>query len=256
MPDKEHYKSYLLRLWREGDGKGKGGQERQVWRASLQSPHSDRRMGFATLEGLFRFLRQQAGALPGEHSEGVEPTANVRWRWEKSRRPLLWLWRTLVVLVYLPLAFSRPTHTSQADEYGQVAELSHPITGYKLIAGLRGATRQADRIADAIAAFEINVHLLHDDHFEERYRSTGGERSASAFTYGNAVYMRTSSPTLLSDLVHEGTHALDYLSGWAMSRRLRELRAYYHERQFQRAKGVPIHFESLIEMVVFVCGRY
>jgi len=35
MPDKEYYKSYLLRLWREGDGKGKGDQQRQVWRASL-----------------------------------------------------------------------------------------------------------------------------------------------------------------------------------------------------------------------------
>ena len=47
------YLSYLLRLW----------QTRQdgtlVWRASLQSPDTGERQGFASLEALLVFLRQE-----------------------------------------------------------------------------------------------------------------------------------------------------------------------------------------------------
>jgi hypothetical protein len=47
------YVAYLLRLWRE-----KGGGTTQ-WRASLQDPHSGERVGFADLEELFDYLRQE-----------------------------------------------------------------------------------------------------------------------------------------------------------------------------------------------------
>jgi hypothetical protein len=50
---KRGYTSYLLRLWSIED---KG---RLVWRASLESPHSDERWGFASLDALFAFLRQE-----------------------------------------------------------------------------------------------------------------------------------------------------------------------------------------------------
>ena len=50
---KTGYASYLLRLWPIED---KG---RLVWRASLESPHSDERWGFASLDALFAFLRQE-----------------------------------------------------------------------------------------------------------------------------------------------------------------------------------------------------
>ena len=49
------YLSYLLRLWPEG------GEEEAVWRASLESPHTGERVGFASLEELFDYLRQQTG---------------------------------------------------------------------------------------------------------------------------------------------------------------------------------------------------
>jgi hypothetical protein len=49
------YASYLLRLWRAR------GEERAAWRASLESPHTGERKGFASLEDLFNFLRQQTG---------------------------------------------------------------------------------------------------------------------------------------------------------------------------------------------------
>jgi hypothetical protein len=50
--DKEQadYLSYLLRLWRVS------GEEKAVWRASLESPHTGERKGFAGLADLFTFL--------------------------------------------------------------------------------------------------------------------------------------------------------------------------------------------------------
>ena len=49
------YLSYLLRLWRER------GSASIHWRASLQDPHSGQRMGFAHLDELVAFLREQTG---------------------------------------------------------------------------------------------------------------------------------------------------------------------------------------------------
>lgn len=48
------YLSYLLRLWQTR----RAGE--LVWRASLENPHTGERRGFATLEALFAFLRQQS----------------------------------------------------------------------------------------------------------------------------------------------------------------------------------------------------
>jgi len=47
------YLSYLLRLWRAGQ------RENSAWRASLESPHTGERWRFASLAGLFDFLRRQ-----------------------------------------------------------------------------------------------------------------------------------------------------------------------------------------------------
>ncbi len=47
------YLSYLLRLWQTSDGK------KQIWRASLESPGSGERQGFANLQDLFDFLQTQ-----------------------------------------------------------------------------------------------------------------------------------------------------------------------------------------------------
>jgi hypothetical protein len=51
---RQRYLSYLLRLWQTSDGK------KTVWRASLQSPSSEERHGFASLEELVSFLQAQA----------------------------------------------------------------------------------------------------------------------------------------------------------------------------------------------------
>ena len=55
------YRSYLLRLWQaHADGE-------LVWRASLQSPHTHERRGFASLADLFTFLESEVGdAVQGQ----------------------------------------------------------------------------------------------------------------------------------------------------------------------------------------------
>ena len=55
MSREQGYLSYLLRLWQT-----KSGGE-QVWRASLESPHTDERKSFASLTDLFTFLEQETG---------------------------------------------------------------------------------------------------------------------------------------------------------------------------------------------------
>ena len=50
------YLSYLLRLWRVGE-------EEATWRASLESSHTGERKGFASLDDLFGFLREQTGVV-------------------------------------------------------------------------------------------------------------------------------------------------------------------------------------------------
>jgi hypothetical protein len=49
------YMSYLLRLWQIRSGGA------LVWRASLESPHTGERVGFASLDDLFGFLWGQTG---------------------------------------------------------------------------------------------------------------------------------------------------------------------------------------------------
>lgn len=47
------YLSYLLRLWETTDG------EDVIWRASLESPGSGQREGFASLQRLMEFLEAE-----------------------------------------------------------------------------------------------------------------------------------------------------------------------------------------------------
>jgi hypothetical protein len=78
--------SYLLRVWQTSDG------ETRTWRASLERPGTEERQGFATLEELFEFLRQQALPLPeqgaapaGEQTPGGE-SAGLRADPQKQER--------------------------------------------------------------------------------------------------------------------------------------------------------------------------
>jgi|GEM_PF-2036331 len=62
------YVAYLMRLWRE-----KGGESTK-WCASLQDPHTGEKVGFASLEALFAYLRRVVAEEPG--SEGEQHSDN------------------------------------------------------------------------------------------------------------------------------------------------------------------------------------
>lgn len=57
------YVSYLLRLWRES-----AGEQRDIWRASLESTRTGELRGFASLDELFDYLRELTGMAQG-HAE-------------------------------------------------------------------------------------------------------------------------------------------------------------------------------------------
>jgi hypothetical protein len=57
-PEARQYVAYLLRLWRET------AVGPTHWRASLQDPESSERVGFATLEQLFSYLRKKTADPP------------------------------------------------------------------------------------------------------------------------------------------------------------------------------------------------
>lgn len=65
MDKRRPHRSYLLRLWQA---------EGSAWRASLESPHTGERHGFASLEALFAFLEAETAAAarrgPQEGSSG------------------------------------------------------------------------------------------------------------------------------------------------------------------------------------------
>ena len=65
------YISYLLRVWRSN------GDDSSSWRASLENPHTGERMGFACLEDLFTFLRQETGGTdsPEPDEQGRKETS-------------------------------------------------------------------------------------------------------------------------------------------------------------------------------------
>ena len=61
MNQQRRYLSYLLRLWQESPGAPP--RDPPLWRASLESPQSDERRGFASLDELFAYLQEQTSTV-------------------------------------------------------------------------------------------------------------------------------------------------------------------------------------------------
>jgi hypothetical protein len=59
------YLAYLLRLWQVRDN------DELLWRASLEDPHTGERRGFASLEMLVAFLREQTRSATQEQAEKI-----------------------------------------------------------------------------------------------------------------------------------------------------------------------------------------
>ena len=65
--EQRDYVSYLLRMWQDGGDKEPPQSKEAVWRATLQSPRTGERVGFASMDELVAFLLEQTG---------LEPTVN------------------------------------------------------------------------------------------------------------------------------------------------------------------------------------
>jgi len=68
MNKRAEYHSYLLRIWQTSNG------EKSVWSASLEKPGTNERLGFANLEALFRFLKDETrDQLPAPYCSADGP---------------------------------------------------------------------------------------------------------------------------------------------------------------------------------------
>jgi hypothetical protein len=64
MAKPKGYYSYLLRIWQTGEGPG------CTWCASLEQPGTGRQVGFATLDHLFAFLKEQTSPRADQAGAG------------------------------------------------------------------------------------------------------------------------------------------------------------------------------------------
>lgn len=144
-----------------------------------------------------------------------------------------------------------------ADRSAAMQSQAAGVTRTGLLDGLTGLTRQGDDVAAAIRQGDIKLSVLGDDLFEKAWRLKGGTGSApQAFAYGDALYVRGNARNILSEIVHEGTHGLDYLRGSSGTVHQWEKRAYYFERQFQLQGGGHVEFQTLDDMLRFILEHY
>jgi hypothetical protein len=72
MSDEQDYLAYLLRLWQiTSDGN-------IVWRASVESPHTGERHGFADMGALFAFLEEKTSCPARREVQACNPTSPAR----------------------------------------------------------------------------------------------------------------------------------------------------------------------------------
>ena len=134
------------------------------------------------------------------------------------------------------------------------SNVSH--TRDSLINEIDGHTEISSKIAKGLNNHSIHINVLGDRLFEEYL---GYDKKTVAVTIGNQIYLRSSSASIISDLIHEGTHVLDYLSGINV-KNIRswngEIRAYRAEREFQIKTKRKLDFENDDDLLVHVWKNY
>ena len=129
-------------------------------------------------------------------------------------------------------------------------------TRESLLRELDGQTPTSSAIADKIRRQEIKINVL-DDNLFNRY--LGYDNHTLAVTVGKQVYLRKNSASIISELVHEGQHALDFIHGIKESS-IRtwpgEIRAYKAEREFQMKTKRPVDFANENDLLVHVWRNY
>lgn len=156
----------------------------------------------------------------------------------------------------------RPRSSSQAapevlaKSGGMKGTLAGLTTREEIVDGLVGYTQQGNRVAAAIRNKKLGLNVMGDELFEKAYRLYGGDGNLPlAFAVEKQLYLRRSNGTL-SELVHEGTHGLDHLNGFSGTLYQWEKRAWFFERQFQKASRAPVDFEEVQDMLDHILFSY
>jgi RHS repeat-associated protein len=160
----------------------------------------------------------------------------------------------------------RPAWQGENDPraVGSLAGLSRD----EVLFELEGYTLQGSRVARAVREGRVRFNVLGDGLFERTYARHSGSavnaEQALGYHVKDQIYLRSTGK--LSEVVHEGTHSLDYLSGLypdnpvpgvkALSKKSRENRARFYERQFQIATGAQVEFPNIRRMLAYVHFRY
>ncbi len=139
---------------------------------------------------------------------------------------------------------------------GYAEEKARNITRDDILRKLDGITDKSTEIVKYIRDKDIGINILGDQLFENYL---GVPSSTLGVQVSKQIYIRRSSPSLISDIVHEGTHAIDFRDGISqevISSWTGEIKAYTEERFFQIASGLKVDFENIDDMLVHIWSEY
>ena len=146
--------------------------------------------------------------------------------------------------------------SNSASKIGNTHQTLQNLNRDGIINSLDGVTDKSTEIANALKNRDIGINVLGDELFESYL---GCSSDIVAMQVGDQIYVRSSSSSILSDVVHEGAHALDYLNGideGIISSWTGEMTAYSAERLFQIESGMSVQFASEEEMLVHIWSNY
>jgi hypothetical protein len=134
------------------------------------------------------------------------------------------------------------------------------ITREVIIKNLVGHTRMSNKVAKYLESGEISYLILPSNEFEAFLRSRGVKENIqhySAATYENIMYFRKEAfiEDFMSCIVHEGSHAIDYVNGVRYDFAA-ERNAFFYERQFQKAVGLEVEYETIETMINYIKIAY
>lgn len=142
------------------------------------------------------------------------------------------------------------------EKKGKLIKTNASYTRDSLIKEIDGHTDISTKIAKELTNHNIHINVLGDKLFEEYL---GYDEKTVAVTIGKQIYLRRSSASIICDLIHEGKHVLDYLSGININN-IRswdgEIRAYRAEREFQISTKRKLDFENDDDLLVHVWKNY
>ena len=152
--------------------------------------------------------------------------------------------------------FGATKGSSKVLKNGYQSSGGQNYTREQLVNFLDGKTSQSSEIADKIRKGEIKLSVLGDELFESAF---GVNSDVVGIAIDNKIYLRRNSGTIHSDMVHEGTHAMDFLKGLPYEKISSwdgEIKAYTAEHHFQKASGLAVQFTNEDEIKVHVWKNY